>query len=188
MTAVTDGIEIREVTAAQLEAELPAFAVLLHDCVEAGASINFVLPFTLAEAEDFWRRKVLPGLREGGLIVLAARQAGRIVGSVQLDHDTPPNQRHRAEVRKLLVHPQFRRRGIARLLMAEIECRAAALGRSLLTLDTRTGDAAEPLYLSLGYQVAGMIPGYCRDTVVARYDPTTIMYKPLGPHLPGGLA
>ena len=185
---MTLGIEIVDVTAAQMEAQLPAFAALLHDCVEAGASINFVLPFSLAEAEGFWRRKALPGLRDGGLVVLAARQDDRIVGSVQLDHDTPPNQRHRAEVRKLLVHPDCRRRGIARLLMAEIERRAAALGRSLLTLDTRTGDMAEPLYVSLGYRIVGTIPGFCRDTLVERYDPTTIMYKPLATHFPGGLA
>lgn len=172
-------ISIDSLGADDLAREIGAFATLLHDCVQAGASINFVLPFSLAEAESFWRRKVLPGLRDGGLILLAAREDGRLVGSVQLDHDTPPNQKHRAEVRKLLVHPAMRRRGIARALMAEIEHCAASLGRSLITLDTRTGDAAEPLYASLGYQVAGRIPGYCRDTLVERYDPTTIMYKPI---------
>ena len=104
---------------------------------------------------------------------------GRIVGSVQLDTDTPPNQPHRAEVRKLLVHPDFRRQGLARALMAELERHAQLLGRSLLTLDTRTGDHAEPLYVSLGYSTVGVIPGYCRDTVEDRLDSTTIMYKTL---------
>src|SRR3546814_20723498 len=73
--------------------------------------------------------------------------------------------------RKLLGHPDFRRQGIAKALMAELERRARELGRSLLTLDTRTGDQAEPLYASLGYKVAGMIPDYCRDTLVDRLDP-----------------
>ena len=81
-----------------------------------------------------------------------------------------------------MVHPGFRRRGIARALMAELERLASQRGRSLLTLDTRTGDQAEPLYASLGYQTAGIIPGYCRDTLDAgRLDPTTIMYKVLKP-------
>ena len=63
--------------------------------------------------------------------------------------------------------------------MAALERRAGELGRSLLTLDTRTGDSAEPLYTSLGYQTAGIIPGYCRDPFEDHLDPTTIMYKAL---------
>ena len=66
-----------------------------------------------------------------------------------------------------------------RALMGEIESEARRLKRSLITLDTRTGDNAEPLYRSLGYQTTGIIPGYCRDTLSERLDPTTIMYKHL---------
>lgn len=150
---------------------------LLHACVHDGASVGFVLPFTAAQSEAYWRGKVLPRMRDGSVVLLAARMDGRIVGSVQLDHDTPPNQPHRAEVRKLMVHPDCRRQGIARALMAAVERRAAALGRSLLTLDTRTGDHAEPLYIALGYRIAGIIPGYCRDPFEAKLDPTTVMYK-----------
>jgi len=156
-----------------------ALGALLHACVHDGASIGFVLPFTVAEGEAYWRNKVLPRVRDGCVILLAARMHDRIVGSVQLDCDTPPNQPHRAEVRKLLVHPDCRRQGIAKALMAAIERRAAALGRSLLTLDTRTGDHAEPLYAALGYRTAGIIPGYCRDPLAAKLDPTTVMYKAL---------
>jgi ribosomal protein S18 acetylase RimI-like enzyme len=152
---------------------------LLHACVHDGASIGFVLPFTENESEIFWSDKVLPRLRGGGLVLLVARKGGRIAGSVQLDHDTPPNQPHRAEVRKLLVHPDFRRQGIAKALMAALEHRASQLRRNLLTLDTRTGDKAEPLYASLGYQTAGVIPGYCRDPFKDCFDPTTLMYKAL---------
>ena len=90
----------------------------------------------------------------------------------------PPNQPHRAEVRKLLVHPDFRRQGIARHLMREAEAHAVRIGRSLLTLDTRTGDSAEPLYTSLGYVTVGQIPHFSRDPQDAgKLDATTIMYK-----------
>jgi ribosomal protein S18 acetylase RimI-like enzyme len=123
---------------------------------------------------------VRPAVLAGTRLLLVARQQDRIIGSVQLDNDTPPNQPHRAEVRKLLVHPDFRRQGVAQLLMADLEQRARQLGRPLLTLDTRTGDNAEPLYASLGYTVVGVIPGFCRDTADAtRLDATTIMYKDL---------
>ena len=98
---------------------------------------------------------------------------------VQLDIDTPPNQPHRAEVAKLLVHPDFRRHGFARALMGALETHATAIGRTLITLDTRTGDNAEPLYASLGYRTAGTIPAFCLDPIDGSLHPTTIMYKEL---------
>ncbi|MGE0238069.1 MAG: GNAT family N-acetyltransferase [Parvibaculaceae bacterium] len=152
---------------------------LVHACVHDGASIGFVMPHARADSMAFWRDRVSPALRGGGRLLLVAWRDGRIAGSVQLDYDTPANQPHRAEIRKLLVHPDFRRQGIARRLMAEIERHAARLRRNLITLDTRTGDSAEPLYRSLGYQTTGIIPGYCRDTFSERLDATTIMYKNL---------
>lgn len=172
-------ITLSNVAADDIPARLGELGALLHACVHAGASIGFVLPFTTAEAEGFWRDKVLPSVGGGKSVLLAAHRSGRIAGTVQLDHDTPPNQPHRAEVRKLLVHPDSRRRGIARALMAELERHAGRKGRCLLTLDTRTGDAAEPLYAALGYRTVGLIPGYCRDPVADRLDSTTIMYKTL---------
>lgn len=162
-----------------VEARLPELAGLMRDCVHAGASINFILPFTEAESEAFWRTRVLPNVRAGTRVLFIAEVDERIVGTVQLDHDTPPNQPHRAEVAKLMVHPDFRGHGFARSLMGALEAHARRLGRFLITLDTRTGDAAEPLYASLGYETAGIIPGFCRDTFEDRLDPTTIMYKRL---------
>jgi GNAT superfamily N-acetyltransferase len=152
---------------------------LLHACVHDGASVGFVLPHSVEESEAFWRGKVLPSLRAGTLVLFVARHGESIAGTVQLDYDTMPNQRHRAEVRKLLVHPARRREGIAKALMTELESRAHQLQRSLLTLDTRTGDKAEPLYAALGYRTAGVIPQFCRDTQDERLDSTTIMYKAL---------
>ena len=172
-------ISISPLSAAEAAAHVAELGALLHVCVHHGASIGFVLPFSAAESEAYWRSKVLPRIQDGYVVLLIARLNGRIVGSVQLDHDMPPNQPHRAEVRKLLVHPDCRRQGIATALMAAIERRAAELGRNLLTLDTRTGDHAEPLYAALGYRTAGTIPGYCRDPFGAKLDPTTLMYKAL---------
>ena len=172
-------IAISPLSAVEADSCVAELGALLHACVHNGASIGFVLPFTVAEGEAYWRNKVLPRVQDGCVILLVAHMHDRIVGSVQLDYDTPPNQPHRAEVRKLLVHPDCRRQGIAKALMAAIERRAAALGRSLVTLDTRTGDHAEPLYTALGYRAAGIIPGYCRDPFEPKLDPTTVMYKAL---------
>lgn len=172
-------VDISSFTAADLSAHLRELGELLHACVHAGASIGFVLPFVARDSEAFWTDHVLPGVQAGTRLLLIAREAGHLVGSVQLDYDTMPNQRHRAEVRKLLVHPAYRRRGIARALMSELESASNQLGRTLLTLDTRTGDDAEPLYASLGYRTVGVIPSYCRDAREDRLDSTTVMYRML---------
>jgi ribosomal protein S18 acetylase RimI-like enzyme len=173
-------ITIRTIDAPALARQLGDLAALLHACVHGGANIGFILPHALADAERYWQNKVAPAVAAGGVLLLGAYRDGALVGTVQLDHDTPGNQAHRAEVRKLLVHPELRRQGVARLLMAEVERHAGTLQRQLLTLDTRTDSPAEPLYVSLGYQRAGIIPGYCRDTHTDRLDATTIMYKALG--------
>ena len=177
-----NGPEIAALSPQELEDDLPGLAEVLHASVMAGASINFIMPYDEADATRFWREKVLPALRGGRLALLVARIDGRIVGTVQLDCDTPPNQPHRAEVRKLMVHPSFRNRGIARALMAAVEDVARTQGRSLITLDTRTGDKAEPLYLSLGYRTVGIVPGYARDVFEDRWDDCTFMYKQLPPN------
>lgn len=162
-----------------VQANIEALGEMMHACVHAGASIGYILPYSRDDGIAFWREKVMSRLDGGKLALFVARAGERIAGAVQLDHDTPPNQPHRAEVRKLMVHPDFRRRGLARLLMIRIEDEARGLGRSLLTLDTRTGDHAEPLYGSLGYKTSGVIPGYCLDPFGPQFDSTTIMFKQL---------
>jgi len=176
-TAVSP-IEVTLLTTEAARACLNELGDVLHACVHGGASVSFVLPYSPEDAEAFWRNKVQPAVEGGKLLLWVARQNGRIAGAVQLDIDTPPNQPHRAEIRKLLVHPDFRRQGIARDLMRAAEAQAVQLGRSLITLDTRTGDSAEPLYASLGYVAVGQIPGFSRDPHDAgKLDATTIMYK-----------
>ena len=164
---------------AALAEDLDSLGGVLHACVHAGASVSFVLPFSHGDAVSFWRDQVLPAVNAGSRCVLLARLSGEIVGTVQLDLATPPNQPHRAEVKKLLVHPRARRRGIARLLMAALEDHARAARRTLLTLDTVTGGAAEPLYLSMGYQASGVIPRYALNFNSTVLESTTVMYKSL---------
>ena len=103
----------------------------------------------------------------------------RIVGTVQIDLALPPNQQHRAEVAKLLVHPAARRHGIAREMMRALEAVAQARGRTLMTVDTVTGGPAEALYRSIGYETVGVIPRYARQALSPELAGTTIMYKEL---------
>ncbi len=157
-----------------------ALATVLHAAVINGASVSFILPFSMDDARAFWREKVLPGVRNRTRRVLFARWNGEIAGTVQLDLAMPPNQRHRADVAKLLVHPEARRRGIARALMVALEEVAREENRTLLTLDTVTGGSAEHLYLSLGYHMTGTIPRYALNSDSTKLEGTSILYKEMG--------
>ncbi len=165
--------------AAALEHDIDMLSDVLHAVVHVGAGVSFVVPFSLDEARAFWRDNVLPGVYARTRRVLVAHLDERIVGTVQLDIATPPNQQHRAEVLKLLVHPVARRRGIARALMVALEAVAHAERRTLLTLDTWTGGNAEQLYLSLDYVKVGVIPRFARGSLTPALEPATFMYKEL---------
>jgi ribosomal protein S18 acetylase RimI-like enzyme len=170
-------MDIKPMSAVDLETRIADFAALLQACVSEGASVNFIAPFSLADAEAFWRRKVQPRLGDNGLVLLAVTLEDRIAGAIQLDCDTPPNQPHRADVKKVLVHPYFQRRGIGRAMLTAIEEAARQRDRWLLTLDTRSGDKGEPLYIGAGYQVAGIVPYYSRDVDRPVFDAATFLYK-----------
>jgi GNAT superfamily N-acetyltransferase len=172
-------------TAASLAHDIDMLADVLHAVVHDGAGVSFVVPFSTADAREFWVQKVLPNVLARTCRVIVAQKDGRIVGTVQMEFPWPPNQPHRAEVAKLLVHPIARRRGIARALMVALESVALAEGRTLLTLDTWTGKAAETLYTSMGYVTVGVIPRFARSSLSATLEATTIMYKELTPGDPG---
>jgi len=154
-------------------------AAVLQAVVHDGASVGFILPFPIEEARAWWTERVLQDVRTRKRRLLLAWDGTEVVGTVHLNLDTMPNQAHRAEVSKLLVHPKSRRRGIARALMIELEAIARSGGRTLLTLDTRSGDRAEPLYLSMGYTFVGAIPHYAKAPDSAALDATSILYKEL---------
>lgn len=166
---------IEELTADTLPDALPELAALLEACVAAGASIGFLHPMPEGEAAAWWRG--LEGsLRDGSRRVLLLRREGRLVGTGALALAGLPNGRHRAEISKLMVHPDARRQGIARALMLALEAVAAAEARPLLVLDTKAGDAGEPLYRSLGWREAGSIPGYALRSGGGE-DATVFYYK-----------
>ncbi|MBD8890366.1 GNAT family N-acetyltransferase [Labrenzia suaedae] len=170
-------LEIEILSAENAARQLDLLADILLGCVEGGAGVGFVQPFSHAEAVRFWQSR-LPGIENGERYLLAAMEAGSPVGTVMLDLAPQDNGRHRAEVAKLLVHPDFRRRGIARKLLEALDQLAVSLGRTLLVLDTVTGDTAEGLYPQCGYIRVGVIPDYARHPVEG-YSATTVFYKQL---------
>jgi GNAT superfamily N-acetyltransferase len=144
--------------AALSEADVEQLAAVLIDCVEGGASVSFMHPLSRGRASDFWRH-VGGDVAAGRRLLLVAQDAANIVGTVQVILEQPENQPHRADVAKMLVHRRARRRGIGAALMRAAEASARAAGKTLLVLDTASGDA-ERLYVRLGWVLAGTVPDY----------------------------
>jgi ribosomal protein S18 acetylase RimI-like enzyme len=158
------------------EADLQSLAHLLVDAVDSGAAVSF-LSLTETQALDWWRRQL--AAPASGVVLLVARDDQGIAGAVQLHPAWAPNQPHRADVSKLVVHRRARRRGLGQALMAALEHEAAAAGFRLLVLDSKRGDAGERLYRRLGWTVAGTIPRYALDTDGRTPHDTVIFYKEL---------
>ena len=170
-------IEVRRLAGAELRAQLDALAAVLADCVAGGASVSYMEPFSHEDARAAFRDWAAD-VEHGRRLILGAFAAGELVGTVQVILALPPNQPHRAEIAKMLVHRSARRRGIARMLMEHAESEARMEGKSLLVLDTVTGDDAERLYLRLGWTRVGVIPGYALYPDGRPCD-TTVFFKAL---------
>jgi len=170
--------EIEQLSATQAQPLLAALIEVLQGCVADGASVGFIDAGDRVAMERFWQDKIF-SLASGDNQLLVAWQQGVIVATVMVGFSAMPNGRHRAEISKLLVHPSARRQGIARRLMQQAEQLAVEQGKTLLVLDTRSGDVATDLYLSLDWQIAGSIPLYAESTEGA-LDATTVMYKVVG--------
>ena len=159
------------------EDDLEGLTGVLVDCVDGGASVSFLPPLAPDRAREFWRGVAADAAR-GGRALLVAEDGDGIAGTVQLVLDMPENQPHRADVAKLLVHRRARGRGVGEQLVRAAEDEARRRGRTLLVLDTTTGNAAERLYLRLGWQRVGEIPGFALDAD-RRPSPTTVLYREL---------
>ncbi|HXG76238.1 MAG TPA: GNAT family N-acetyltransferase [Gaiellaceae bacterium] len=153
------GLEIRTLSAQEARAHLDGLAAVLHDCVEGGASVGYLWPFTHEDA-----RAVYAGyadeVERGARLLLAAFLGGEVVGTVQIVFAPHPNQPHRADIARMLVRRAARRRGIGQALLEEAERQARAAGKTVLVLDTVTGDDAERLYERLGWERVGVVPDY----------------------------
>ncbi|MBE7128680.1 GNAT family N-acetyltransferase [Bacillus mycoides] len=155
----------------RLDEDIEELSELLKTVVNDEASIGFLPPLEQKEATNYWQTILAPEV-----ILYVAKINNEVAGSIQLHLVTKPNGIHRAEICKLMTHPNFRRNGIGRLLMQKAEERAKQEKRSLLVLDTREGDPSNRLYKSLDYQEVGKIPEYAISPN-GELDATVIYYK-----------
>lgn len=167
--------DIRLLSAADARAVLSDLCEVLADCVNGGASVGFMQPYGVVDAMPYWQA-VADSVESGATLLLVAEIEGKVLGTVQVGTAQMPNQPHRGDLKKLLVHRSARGKGLARLLMEAAEREASRLGKSLLVLDTATGSDAEAIYPRLGWQRVGVIPDYAMWPEGGLCD-TTIFYK-----------
>ena len=141
------------------EREFAGLCEVLIDCVEGGASVNFMWPMTAAKAEAYWRGVDQSLARGERALVIAEGVRGEILGTAQAIWATPENQPHRADISKMLVHRRARRHGVGALVLAAAERAAHDAGRTLLVLDTASVEA-ERLYERGGWTRVGAVPRF----------------------------
>lgn len=173
---------IEQLTLPASDRDLADLAQLLVDAVQSGAAVSFVSPLTFEAADAWWRQSM--SASHPRAVYLVARDAEGVAGTVQLHPAWAPNQPHRAEIAKLLVHQRKRRTGLGTRLMAAIEDAALSAGFGLLTLDAKRGVAADHLYRRIGWIPVGTIPRYAVDPDGTPHD-AVIFYKELGPSSTG---
>jgi ribosomal protein S18 acetylase RimI-like enzyme len=167
---------IEQLTPPVSDDDIHSLALLLLDATDSGASIGFLNSLTLESAKEWWRESIAKAGERA--IFLVARDHDGVAGTVQLRPAAMPNQLHRADIAKLLVHRRARGQGLGKMLMQEIERRAQSTGFTLLVLDTKRGDAAESLYRKGGWTEVGVIPGYALNPDGTMCD-TVVFYKDL---------
>lgn len=166
--------ELKSTPSLELFSEL---VELLQDSVNDGASLGWVRTPETREARNYWTG-VLEAVGRSERRLFVATDDHVCAGAVQLLLPQRENGSHRGEVQKLMVHTQFRRRGIGEALLTTLENAAAAAGLTLLVLDVAKGAPAQALYEKMRWSRVGEIPDYCRSTA-GRLEPTVVYYRAL---------
>jgi GNAT superfamily N-acetyltransferase len=161
-------MEIKEIGGYEEE-----LANLFQEIVAAGASMNYLHPMQHKTATAYWYNVLSEHVR-----LFVGLLDGKIAGTVQLHLSDKENGHHRAEIAKLMTHPDAQRKGIARKLLQHAEQAARQEGRTLLLLDTEKQGPANVLYQSEGYVLYGEVPAFAQDAF-GNYKDGNFYYKKL---------
>ncbi len=152
-------MEIVELSAGEVSAAADELAQLLLDAHAANMALGLSAPLTAEHAREVWietAAKLDPARR----VLLAAREDGLVVGTVQIVRAEAENGAHRAEVQRLAVRGDRRGQGLGRELVEAAVEQARAMGLRLLWLTTHEGTGSDRFYAAVGWSRLGAIPAY----------------------------
>jgi GNAT superfamily N-acetyltransferase len=155
-----------------------AFLLRPMNASDEGALIAFFRRIPVEERqlfrEDVTKAPVIQGwirnLDYGRLLPILAFQGSRIVADATLHRDQGGWARHLGKIR-VTLDPEFRRRGLARLLIREFIDLAKPLGLAVLSaeiLDVQ--DHAALLFEDLGFQRVAILPQQAIDLLGRVHD------------------
>jgi hypothetical protein len=99
MKAAAAAPTIEVLAAGEFRVVVHELAELLVDAVGSGASVGFLPPFTVVQAERWWRG-LTDDVATGRLLVLLLRVDGRAFGTAQLRLAQLPNAQHRQRLQR----------------------------------------------------------------------------------------
>ena len=169
--------EVRLVAIAEAAAAHPATAITggMAATHAGGAASSSAATPPAAE----WRARTRQ-VATGEIVLLAGWVGGALAGLLSLQLGKKPHGRHRATISHVLVHPTARRQGLARAMMQAAEREAAGRSRALMMLTTGAGGSGEALCRSMGWQAAGVVPGYAMQADGSLDDAIIFWKHPAG--------
>jgi ribosomal protein S18 acetylase RimI-like enzyme len=181
-----------------LEAADEAATDAVHRVVEAvmrlGGAVGWVHVPDRAETAE-WLTGILAEVAAGRTRMAVVSAGGRIEALGRWSWYAKPAVGVNGEILQVMVHPDGRGQGLARLLVGALVDDARAHRVETLTLDVRGNNhAAMALYESFGFEVSGRLPDFVAvgderwDRVLYRLDLRTGSYpvrrhgmRPVGP-------
>ncbi|KAL7912522.1 acyl-CoA N-acyltransferase [Trichoderma velutinum] len=163
--------------ATAVEKHLTSLRELLQHCINdepETSSLGFMAPLTDHTAISYWL-ELLPSVigpnATTTLLIATAPGSDKVVATVQLGRMPKETHSYKGEIRKLMVHPDFRRHGLGRRMMDEIEKVAKEeFALELLLLDTSKETPARQFYLRTGWTEWGICPDYAKSSSGHKHD------------------
>ena len=112
------------------------------------------------DEEAFTKKQIVQLLKDYNSISLVAKENGMIVGFI-VGMIYPDRKAVNGHILTIDVSPSYRRKGIAQMLLQEIESVFAQIGVQACLLEVREDNvAAISLYQKLGYKEIGRLENY----------------------------
>jgi GNAT superfamily N-acetyltransferase len=152
-------MEIVELSPGEVTAAACELGQLLLDAHASNMALGLSGPLSPEHAREVWVETAAK-LDPARGVLLAAREDGLVVGTVQVMRAEAENGGHRAEVQRLAVRGDRRGEGLGRELLEAAVERARAMGLRLLWLTTHEGTGSDRFYAAVGWSRLGTVPAY----------------------------